>query len=307
MNLKTFVQQANWFMVFYLGINHLVALIAIPFLFDAKWQTLAWFPVWYAISGVGITGGAHRLWAHRSYKAGLPVRIFLMLANSTANQGSIYHWVRDHRVHHKFSETDADPHDATRGFFYAHVGWLLVKKSPKVIEAGKKLDFKDLEDDGVVMFQNKLDPMINMLMCFFAPTIFGVYICGDSWLNSFLILGILRYVVVLNATWMVNSVAHKYGYKPYDPEINPAENFWVALAAIGEGWHNWHHKYPSDYATSEMGFFKRFNPTKLFIDTCALFGLVWDRQRSISTWKIAKAKMEQNKLSENLSTPVFAN
>ena len=68
-----------------------------------------------------------------------------MLCNSIANQGSIYHWARDHRVHHKYSETDADPHNAMRGFFFAHMGWLYVKKHPEVIRAGKELDFSDLE------------------------------------------------------------------------------------------------------------------------------------------------------------------
>ena len=56
----------------------------------------------------------------------------MMLINSMANQGSIYHWSRDHRVHHKHSETDADPHNAKRGFFFAHMGWLYVKKHPAV-------------------------------------------------------------------------------------------------------------------------------------------------------------------------------
>ena len=70
-----------------------------------------------------------------------------MLCNSCANQGSIYHWARDHRVHHKFSETTADPHDATRGFFFAHMGWLFVKKHKDVVKAGREMDFSDLKED----------------------------------------------------------------------------------------------------------------------------------------------------------------
>jgi len=69
----------------------------------------------------GVTAGAHRLWTHRSYKARLPLRIFLAFANAMATENSIYVWSRDHRVHHKYSETDADPHNANRGFFFAHV------------------------------------------------------------------------------------------------------------------------------------------------------------------------------------------
>lgn len=81
----------------------------------------------YSISGLGITAGAHRLWAHRSYKARFPLRVILMIFNTIAFQDAAMHWARDHRVHHKYSETDADPHNATRGFFFSHMGWLLVK------------------------------------------------------------------------------------------------------------------------------------------------------------------------------------
>lgn len=75
------------------------------------------------LGGFGVTGGVHRLWSHRAYKAKTPLRIILMLCFSLAGQNPIYDWVRDHRVHHKFSETKADPHDSNRGFFFAHVGW----------------------------------------------------------------------------------------------------------------------------------------------------------------------------------------
>lgn len=68
----------------------------------------------YITSGFGITAGSHRLWAHRSYKARFPLRVMLMIFQTMAFQDSAYHWARDHRVHHKFSETDADPHNATR-------------------------------------------------------------------------------------------------------------------------------------------------------------------------------------------------
>lgn len=70
-------------------------------------------------------------------------------------QNDIYEWARDHRVHHKYSETDADPHNALRGFFFAHIGWLLVRKHPDVIEKGMKLELTDLKADKVVMFQRK--------------------------------------------------------------------------------------------------------------------------------------------------------
>jgi len=89
----------------------------------------------------------------------------------------------------------------------------------------------------------------------------------------------------------VNSLAHWIGYKPYDKTINPTENPYVAFFALGEGWHNWHHVYPWDYATSEYGFWQRWNPTKLQIDIFAWLGLVWDRKRAVETWNAAKQRM----------------
>ena len=94
----------------------------------------------------------------------------------------------------------------------------------------------------------------------------------------------MRYCIVLHFTWLVNSAAHLYGNRPYDPGLNPSENPIVSIASLGEGWHNWHHKYPYDYAASEFGITKQFNPTKLFIDFCALFGFVYNRKRSTNAW-----------------------
>jgi len=300
--LKRHMRDANWFMVFYLGLTHLFTLVSVLYLFEYTWKGWLAFFVLYYLSGVGITGGAHRLWAHRSYKAGFLVRLYFMICNCMANQGSILHWSKDHRVHHKYAETDHDPHDATRGFFYAHVGWLLLKKSDKVKEAGKKLDFQDLYDDKIVMFQDKCDPWIQMLMCFVLPTFIGKHLCGQSYLASFLFLGVARYCFVLNSTWLVNSLAHWIGYRPYDESINPTENPYVAFFALGEGWHNWHHVYPWDYSTSEYGIWQRWNPTKLQIDIFAWLGLVWDRKRAVETWNAAKSRIGNNNVTEYLKS-----
>jgi stearoyl-CoA desaturase (delta-9 desaturase) len=107
------------------------------------------------MSGLGITAGCHRLWAHKSYKAKLPLRLLLAFFQTVAFQNSIHEWSRDHRVHHKYSETHADPHNAKRGFFFAHMGWLMSKKHPAVKEKGAGIDMSDLDNDPVVSFQKK--------------------------------------------------------------------------------------------------------------------------------------------------------
>ena len=101
----------NWPISIFLSYVHITAIIGLSYISVCKWQTLVWTSHLFFWSGIGVTGGLHRLWAHRSYKAHWTLRTFLMLCTSLANQGSIYHWVRDHRTHHKYSETDADPHN----------------------------------------------------------------------------------------------------------------------------------------------------------------------------------------------------
>ncbi|XP_064418724.1 stearoyl-CoA desaturase b [Latimeria chalumnae] len=263
-----------WRNVVMMSFLHVGALYAVFLLPAASPLTWGWAVLCFIYSALGVTAGAHRLWSHRSYKASLPLRIFLAVGNSMAFQNDIYEWARDHRVHHKYSETDADPHNAKRGFFFSHIGWLLVRKHPDVIEKGRKLDLHDLKQDQVVLFQRKFYKVSVILLCFLFPSFVPWYYWGESLWNSYFIASLLRYTLVLNATWLVNSAAHMYGNRPYDKFINPRENRFVAVGALGEGFHNYHHTFPYDYSTSEFGC--RFNITTCFINTMYSLGLASD-------------------------------
>ncbi|XP_076672881.1 acyl-CoA Delta-9 desaturase-like isoform X2 [Andrena cerasifolii] len=203
-----------WPSVIVFAYLHVAALYGTYLLFtSAKLMTAAFAFVLYMICGAGITAGAHRLWAHKSYKAKWPLQVLLMISNSVAFQYPVIHWARDHRVHHKFSETNADPYNVKRGFFFAHVGWLLCRKHPDVKEKGKEVDVSDLEKNPVLAFQKRF--------------------------------------------------------------IYPSENLGVSIVACGEGWHNYHHVFPWDYKTSELGNY-RFNITTAFIDLFAKIGWAYD-------------------------------
>jgi stearoyl-CoA desaturase (delta-9 desaturase) len=143
------------------------------------------------------------------------------------------------------------------------------------------------------MFQKKWDPYWNILWCFAFPAIVASYGWGESGAVGFFVPGAVRYVWVLHMTWFVNSAAHLWGERPYDPKSNPAENPLVAIASIGEGWHNWHHKYPFDYAASEYGVLQQFNPTKLIIDFAAMCGSVTERKRGTGMWKRESIKLAE--------------
>ncbi|XP_051968833.1 acyl-CoA desaturase-like [Xyrauchen texanus] len=266
-----------WRNVILMSFLHVGALYGLSLIPVACTLTLVWSVFCSVYSALGITAGAHRLWSHRSYKASLPLRIFLAIGNTMAFQNDIYEWTRDHRVHHKYSETDADPHNAVRGFFFAHIGWLLVRKHPDVIEKGRKLELSDLRADQVVMFQRRYYKLLVPLACFFFPMFVPWYMWGESLWVAYFIPAILRYTMVLNATWLVNSAAHMWGNRPYDSNINPRENSFVTFSAIGEGYHNYHHTFPYDYASSEFGW--RLNLTTCFIDFMCFLGLARDRKR----------------------------
>lgn len=288
-----------WRNIIAFGYLHLAALYGLWLLLtSAKLATSAFAMFMYTVSGLGITAGAHRLWAHRSYKARLPLRIILAIFNTVAFQDCAMHWARDHRVHHKYSETDADPHNATRGFFFSHIGWLLCRKHPDVINKGKGVDISDLKADPVLQFQKKYYMLVMPIACFIIPTIVPVYLWGETWTNAWFVATMFRYTFILNVTWLVNSAAHTWGSKPYDRSINPSENKSVAIFAFGEGWHNYHHVFPWDYKTAELGNY-RLNLTTAFIDFFAKIGWAYDL-KSVSNEIIEKRVRRTGDGSHNL-------
>ncbi|RZB39759.1 acyl-CoA Delta(11) desaturase, partial [Asbolus verrucosus] len=256
---------------------HLIALQGVYYVVSLTviWKTLLWSLLLTACAGQGITAGVHRLWAHRSYKARLPLRLLLCFFQTISFQNSIYEWARDHRAHHKFTDTDADPHNSTRGFFFSHMGWLMVRKHPAVITKGRMVDMSDLEADPVVRFQKKYYPILAPLLCFVMPTMVPWYFWNEELYVAFCVAGMLRYLISLHFTWLVNSAAHLWGYKPYDRYIKPSENGLVSTLTFGEGWHNYHHVFPWDYKAAELDNYNG-NLTTGFIDFMNKIGWAYE-------------------------------
>uniref|UniRef100_A0A182N6I9 Fatty acid desaturase domain-containing protein n=1 Tax=Anopheles dirus TaxID=7168 RepID=A0A182N6I9_9DIPT len=271
-----FDAEIKWNNVLMIGIFHVIAVWSfLHYVFRATPVTYLWGFFVGGCAGFGVTGGVHRLWCHRSYKAKLPLRIILMCCYSIAGQNTIYDWVRDHRIHHKYSETDGDPHNANRGFLYAHVGWLMLRKHPECIKKGRLIDMSDIVSDPVVQFHHKNFVLMKVLFCFILPTFIPWYIFGETFLMSFFSQCFVRYVLSLNFTWLVNSAAHLYGNHPYDTRINPAENRVVSVVAMGEGWHNYHHVFPWDYKAAELGNYS-VNVTTFWLDVFSKIGWAYD-------------------------------
>lgn len=268
------LNEVVWRNVIFLVLFHIGAVYGFYIAFtSAMWQTVLFALSVGSLAGLGLTAGMHRLWTHRSYKAKLPLKIFLAIGATLADQGHIFAWSRDHRVHHKYSDTDADPHNSKRGFFFSHIGWLCFRKNPEVIKRGNELDLSDLLADPVVSFQRRYYKSVVLLLCFVLPSVIPTILWGESFINSFLIATVMRHVLVYHQTFCINSVAHMWGNRPYDKSIYPADNILTAFLSFGEGFHNYHHTFPWDYSTSEYGM--RLNLTTAFIDLMAWMGLAY--------------------------------
>lgn len=292
-------EEVIWSNVLLISAIHLIAgyTLYMYIIGILKWQNVLISYLFGAFSAFGVTVGAHRLWAHRSFKAKWPLRVLLAFCNTCALQTDIYDWCRDHRVHHRFSETNADPHNSNRGFFFAHCGWLMLKKHPEVTQKGRTVDLSDLLADPVVAFQRRWYLPLGVLCWGVVPTLFGSYVLDETLLNSFLMAVMYRYVYVLNLTWNVNSAAHLFGNRPYTVKINPRENKLVTYLSFGEGYHNYHHAFPYDYSASEFGLSNSFSLSTAIIEFFEKLGLAYDLKKPNPETVKQKAAREGDKSS----------
>lgn len=179
------------------------------------------------------------------------------------------------RVHHKYQDSNADPHNASRGLFFSHIGWLMVNEHPDVEEKRRTIDMSDIMRDPIAMFQKRnywiLMPIVSMVM----PTVLPFYLWGESMWNAYHVCVAFRYMYSLHDTFLVNSFAHSTGMRPYDKGIKPSDHPLIAVLTLGEGWHNYHHVFPWDYKTAELGNY-RYNFTTAFIDFFSKIGWAYD-------------------------------
>ncbi|KAF8189332.1 delta 9-fatty acid desaturase protein [Pholiota molesta] len=244
---------------------------------------------YYFVTGLGITAGYHRLWAHRAYNASLPLQYILAMAGAGAIEGSIKWWCRGHRAHHRYTDTDLDPYNAHKGFFYSHIGWMLIKPRRKPGVA----DVSDLSKNPVVRWQHKHYIALIFIFGFIVPTIIPWLFWGDA-RGGYVYAGVLRLCFVHHSTFCVNSLAHWLGDSPFDDKHTPRDHVLTALATIGEGYHNFHHQFPMDYRNAIKWY--QYDPTK-----CHLKGQL--------TMELKKLKETQERLawpSDSNDLPVIS-
>jgi len=184
---QQFPLKIAWRNVIFFIYLHLAAVYGLFLVFTGQimWETIVWGLFLTVTTGMSITAGCHRLWAHKSYKAKLPLQVALVIFQTIGFQNSVYEWCRDHRLHHKYSETNADPHNVNRGFFFAHIGWLLCKKQPAIREKGKGIDMSDLANDPLLDFQRRYYVPLMFVFCFIMPTMVPMYLWNETFTSAF--------------------------------------------------------------------------------------------------------------------------
>jgi len=214
------------------------------------------------------------------------LKIFLAAVGGGAVEGSIRWWSRDHRAHHRYTDTDKDPYSVRKGLLYSHFGWMIMKQNPKRIG---RTDISDLNDDPIVVWQhrNYIKTVIFMGMVF--PCLVTGIGWGD-WFGGFIYAGILRIFFVQQATFCVNSLAHWLGDQPFDDRNSPRDHVITALVTLGEGYHNFHHEFPSDYRNAIE--WHQYDPTKWSIWIWKQLGLAYDLKQFKQN-EIDKGRLQQ--------------
>jgi stearoyl-CoA desaturase (delta-9 desaturase) len=264
-----------------------VAITAVPWygiVHGYTWGNWLAFVALLFANGLSITAGYHRLFAHNTYRAHPLLRWFFILFGAAATQNSVLVWASGHRRHHRHVDGEADPYSAKRGLWFSHIGWML-----RDYPTGR-VDFSnvpDLQRDPIVAFQHKHYAALAIAMNLLPPLLIG-WAMGDIW-GYVLLAGFLRLVVNHHVTFFINSLAHYWGKRPYTDENTARDNFWLALVTYGEGYHNFHHLFQTDYRNGVRWW--QFDPTKWLIVFGSWLGLTSDLNRT-PAFKIEKALLD---------------
>lgn len=245
---------------------HMLLLLA-PFTFS--WGGFAVFLVLYFLTAcLGVTFGFHRLLTHRSLKAPRWLERSLATLGTLALQGGPLLWVAHHRMHHSRSDSQGDPHNSRLGFWHSHMGWML-QRSPEFEDFRYLRKFaRDVCADPYLLWLSKPPVQITLQVA-----VGLALLAVGGW--SYAIWGIfVRLVAVYHVTWFVNSASHMWGYRRYETNDRSRNNWWVALLAFGEGWHNNHHAEPSAVHVSRSWW--ELDVTWMFIKLLYSLGIVCD-------------------------------
>lgn len=289
-SLRIPFERVNWITSSFLIGTALISLIGVPIYlwnYGLDWFQVAMFLFYVPATAMSITLGYHRLFSHISFKASWPVRFFTLVFGACAFENSCLDWSSDHRRHHRHVDHDGDPYDISKGFMWAHIGWLMFKLHPE-----PPMDnVKDLRKDSLVMWQHRWCILIAVVVGLILPAALGYL--WNGWvgaLGGFLIAGVARIVVVQHSTFFINSLCHTIGKRPYSTDHSARDSVVMAFLTFGEGYHNYHHEFQHDYRNGVKPW--QWDPTKWSIWLLSKMGLASNLRRVPDT-RILLAEMRE--------------
>ncbi len=285
-------KKVDWMNSAFLISTLLITLTAVPayiWHFGMDWFLGGMFLLYFIATGLSITLGYHRLFSHLSFKAKWPVKFATLVFGAAAFENSALRWCADHRRHHKHVDHDEDPYDISKGFFHAHMGWILFR-----VNVPSSMDWvKDLQKDKMVMWQHRNYVSIALLVSFILPAALGYL--WNGWvgaLGGFLIAGVARVVFVHHMTFFINSLCHTIGRRPYSTTCTARDSAIMALFTFGEGYHNYHHEFQHDYRNGVKPW--QFDPTKWSIWALSKLGMT-SGLRTVDSEKIMLAELAEKR------------
>ena len=280
----------TWFFV----IIHALAIVAIwHMVVHFSWASL-WLGVTYVVvCTFAISAGYHRLFAHPTYKTFQIFRVWHLFFGAATVQNSALKWSADHRIHHGHVDKELDPYNIKKGFVWAHIGWIL--------HQAEELDYEnvpDLKKDKWLMHQHRNYFWWVAVSNFILPFSLGL-LWGDPW-GAFLVNGCLRLVLEWHSTFSINSLAHMLGTRPYSLANSARDSIITAVLTMGEGYHNFHHRFANDYRNGVRWF--HYDPTKWLVWTGSKLRLTWDlKKTSRDAVMRAKAKVIEELRAQKLA------
>lgn len=256
------------------------------------------FYVWHAM---GICIGYHRLLSHRSLACNKAVEYFFVLGGFLAFEGSPIWWATMHRAHHRHSDTPLDPHSPLNGWFNAHIGWTMLKTYPAHIQPATQA--KDLLKDPIYCFLEQDGDWTRAHTLNFA---LGFAYRGLLWACfgwQVALASLLAGFAVLQIPLMLNLFCHmpKLGYRTFATTDVSVNVWWVAILALGEGWHNNHHAAPGSAQTGLKWW--EFDPSWLTLKLLKKVGLI-QRLNQMDEEKLhAKLRREAEKAIRDALPP----
>jgi len=292
----TATRKNNWVNITFFAVTTLAGVVGTPiyvYHYGISAAEVALFLFYFAATGLAITVGYHRLFAHATYKTNRVVRFILLFFGAAAFQQSALQWSAQHRDHHRYVDTDRDPYSIGKGFFYAHIGWLIFWKHETNYG-----NVKQLQKDPLVMHQHRYYILWAIGAGIITPALIGI-LTGHL-IGVLLIAVALRLTLVYHTTFFVNSVCHTFGTATYDIDSTARDNWLTALFNFGEGYHNFHHRFAADYRNGVRWY--QFDPGKWIIAILEKLGLAWDLRR-VSNFRILAARFagEETRVTRWLS------